>query len=362
MREAAGDDVTEKAIATQRGKPGTPLVSVVVPVYNVSPYVDECFGSLVGQSYENLEIIVIDDGSTDTSGEMCDGWAAQDRRVSVAHTSNQGLSAARNAGIELATGTYVTFVDSDDVVAVDFIEDLVTLAQAHGADVVTTDVVPFGQSAEQPTYRRGSTPLVEEATTTLRRIVCEKPRWGPMAKLYHRNVLDGGPRFLVGRVIEDLHFAPRAYSRAHTSVFSDDALYGHRQRDGSITSHQRATAFSKDLLHVLEENIVFARQTSRTFDEFDALTSAYLIHASKHIEMMTSESAWRRNSDFVRAYRDFARAHRGDVVRSRAMGRGYRLLFLLSSLSPRMFSNVFRVGKRLKQSGLPGLHRSQARV
>lgn len=102
----------------------TPLISVILPVYNVENYLDRCIQSLLHQTYENLEIIVIDDGSTDSSGKLCDKYVRTDNRIYVIHQQNQGLSVARNKGIENSNGMYLTFVDSDDSVQPDMIEYL----------------------------------------------------------------------------------------------------------------------------------------------------------------------------------------------------------------------------------------------
>ena len=93
-----------------------PLISVIVPIYKVEEYLNRCVESLVNQTYKNLEIILVDDGSPDNCPEMCDRWAKQDKRIRVIHKKNGGLSDARNAGMRIATGEYIAFVDSDDLV------------------------------------------------------------------------------------------------------------------------------------------------------------------------------------------------------------------------------------------------------
>ena len=101
------------AVSTQ------PLISVIVPVYNVERYLDQCVESLIGQTYERLEIILVDDGSTDSSGEQCNAWANRDNRIRAVRQCNAGLAAARNTGLDLAKGEYIGFVDSDDYVLPD---------------------------------------------------------------------------------------------------------------------------------------------------------------------------------------------------------------------------------------------------
>lgn len=113
-----------------------PKVSVIVPVYNVQDYLDDCMVSIVGQTFTDLEIIMVDDGSTDSSGQLCEDWAKKDSRIRVVHKQNAGLGFARNTGIEHASGDYLAFIDSDDYVAPEMLETLYNYALSYGAEVV----------------------------------------------------------------------------------------------------------------------------------------------------------------------------------------------------------------------------------
>lgn len=115
-----------------------PLLSVIIPVYNVEKYLDECVTSVVNQTYQNLEIILVDDGSPDRCGEMCDNWAAKDGRIKVIHKQNQGLGFARNSGIDAATGDYMAFLDSDDYVEQSMYEKLMMKAIETDSDIVVS--------------------------------------------------------------------------------------------------------------------------------------------------------------------------------------------------------------------------------
>lgn len=130
------------------------LVSVIVPVYNVKPYLRECFDSICRQSYRNIEIILVDDGSTDGSGELCDVLAASDDRTTVLHKENGGLSDARNAGLRIAQGDWISFVDSDDYISPVFIEVLFNACRDTGCKI---SAVPFGK----PFNDGDACPLVE---------------------------------------------------------------------------------------------------------------------------------------------------------------------------------------------------------
>jgi len=117
------------------------LVSIIVPVYNVEPYLHQCVDSVINQTYQNLEIILVNDGSTDSSGKICDEYAASDKRVSVVHKTNEGLPAARNTGLNHSTGKYIYFLDSDDWIREDAINLLVSLAERTSSDVILFDAV-----------------------------------------------------------------------------------------------------------------------------------------------------------------------------------------------------------------------------
>lgn len=113
-----------------------PLVSVIVPVFNVKPYLNEALDSVINQTYKNLEIILVDDGSTDGSGEICDEYSAHDKRFVVIHQENKGLSCARNTGLDLMKGELVAFIDSDDAYCPEFIRTMVDAMNHEKADVV----------------------------------------------------------------------------------------------------------------------------------------------------------------------------------------------------------------------------------
>lgn len=113
------------------------MISVIVPVYNVEPYVEKCLDSILAQTYSDLEVLVIDDGSTDGCGEISDRYAEQDHRIQVFHTENHGLSAARNIGLDHVNGQYIGFVDSDDWIDPDMYEELHNIIQKTDADIVT---------------------------------------------------------------------------------------------------------------------------------------------------------------------------------------------------------------------------------
>lgn len=119
-----------------------PLISIIVPVYNVENYIDKCLQSILNQSYENLEVLLIDDGSVDHSGEICDDYARIDKRIRVFHQINKGVSSARNKGLELSAGKYIVFIDADDYVKPDYLEILYGDMEEYQVDIVSCELVP----------------------------------------------------------------------------------------------------------------------------------------------------------------------------------------------------------------------------
>ena len=116
-----------------------PTISVIVPVYKVEPYIRKCVDSILGQTFSDIQVILVDDGSPDQCGKICDEYAKQDNRVEVIHKENGGLSDARNEGVKYATGKYILFVDSDDYIAEDLVEKTVEVAETQNCDIVLFD-------------------------------------------------------------------------------------------------------------------------------------------------------------------------------------------------------------------------------
>ena len=218
------------------------LVSIVVPVYQVETYLDACVSSLLAQSYPHIEILLVDDGSTDRSPALCEAWAERDARVRVLHQRNGGLSAARNTGIEAARGDWLVLVDSDDRVAVDFVAQLLCAAQTAHADMaVCSFVYDYGETREplHPVIRE------EQATFTGQELTQEyfslravefTVAWN---KIYRRELF-AGVRYPERRLHEDEFTTYRLIYRAKRVAWLSAPLYYYRQRPGSIMASYRA--------------------------------------------------------------------------------------------------------------------------
>ncbi len=241
------------------------LISVIVPVYKVAAYLDRCVASIVNQTYSNLEIILVDDGSPDNCGAMCDAWAEKDSRIKVIHKENGGLSDARNAGMETATGEYIAFVDSDDWLHLEYISLLYQAAKMYGVSLSACDyMVTSGKcaadSADEPVFERHTAAEALVMLTNNRgyRAVA----WN---KLYHRSLLEG-EQYPVGRYHEDEFFTYRIIDKAESLVYVHAPLYYYFQRAGSIM--QSVSVKHLDALDAYLERLeLFRRKYSELYRE-----------------------------------------------------------------------------------------------
>lgn len=245
------------------------LVSIVVPVYGVEKYLENCVKSILRQTYKKLEIILIDDGSPDKCGEMCDAYAARDNRVQVIHKENGGLSDARNVGIKKATGEYVTCIDSDDYVSADYVEHLIRLTKTHNADISICGLKKTDISNEK-TDERDFTEVVEILTpyeALIEMLYAKKFSTSVCGRLFKRSILQG-IEFPLNKYSEDMFTMYKIILNANKVVFSNKMGYFYYCRPESIMteSFQKKHLDVVDALHQIKEDVIA---------ESDHLLSAY---------------------------------------------------------------------------------------
>lgn len=214
----------------------TPLISIIVPVYNVREYLDACLDSLKKQNYPKLEIILVDDGSTDGSGVVCDEFAKKDPRAKVIHQANAGLSAARNAGLKVATGTYITFVDSDDYIAPDCISYLFSLITRHGTLMSICAISELTIKNHQINYGADYQEKAMSTEEAFGRMLREEGfNVSAYAKMYRRDLWQG-ITFPEGSVHEDLGTTYKLIEKCPKVAYGPDPKYIYRKRKNSIST------------------------------------------------------------------------------------------------------------------------------
>ena len=245
------------------------MVSVVVPIYNVEKYIRECIDSVLNQTYKDLEIILVDDGSPDNCGKICDAYAKQDVRIKVIHKKNGGLSDARNAGMDIASGEYIYFLDSDDYIKTDAIEQLVHCIEKEKADIVYFEAETIFEDFEKPDYyevfiRSNSYKTAAGAAVHLSHLRHAEYFSGVVLLFMRREFLkEHQLRFYKGIIHEDELFTPVAFIKAKRVASLKKALYARRLRANSIMSRNYS-------LKSLEGDSICVREYGRMFNNYPA--------------------------------------------------------------------------------------------
>lgn len=209
------------------------LISVIVPVFKVEAYLDNCIRSIVDQTYRNLEIILVEDGSPDRCGEICDAWAAKDSRIRVIHQKNAGGAAARNAGLNTASGELITFVDSDDYLAPSMYQRLYAVLRETGADIAECGYLCVTDDFAKSPVSHGAVTIFPTRDALYHNLYdncCKTVIWN---KLYRKEILDP-IRFVEGKTIDDEFFTYRVIGNASSVAVTDDVLYFYRQQNQSV--------------------------------------------------------------------------------------------------------------------------------
>ena len=231
------------------------LISIIVPVYNVEKYLEKCVESIINQTYKNLQIILVDDGSKDNSGKICDEFKLKDDRIEVIHKTNGGLSDARNAGLKIAKGDYIGFVDSDDYVEKDMFETFLSLIEKYNADISIVSYYEFenGKFVEKDYTNE----LIKmNSLEGLKQILIDKkiPNYS-CNKLFKRNLFND-IKFPVGKKFEDIATTYRFFEKANLIIFKDVAKYYYIRRENSITKRKTYDNY-KDYIDVLIERYLY---------------------------------------------------------------------------------------------------------
>lgn len=287
-----------------------PLITVIVPIYAVEPYLRACIDSILAQAYPNLEIILVDDGSPDGCPAICDEYARRDGRVRVIHKLNGGLSDARNAALDVATGAYIGFVDSDDVIEPTMYETLIAEALATGADVVACGYLTGDLDDPSSGMRRGGVERRCELSArdaTLLLLEDDELQNYVWNKLFAARLWEG-VRFPVGQKFEDVNTTYKLIEAASKVVLLPDPLYRYRVRgDGIVKS--RALAGEIDCV---EANLQRYEALAERYPEARLLMVDGVLHAMVRVWPLV----WRerlqldgRMRDKLDCFARFAREH-----------------------------------------------------
>ena len=313
------------------------LVSVIVPVYNVELYLKFCVESIIMQTYENLEIILVDDGSKDGSPHICDAFLNKDKRVRVIHQQNQGLSAARNAGIEVARGKYFTFVDSDDYIVPEMYERLYSDVVEDGSDIAVGGVMSV--YADHSIASEGGEKRVIAGREAVGELLSgEKLRiWVPL-KLYRKSLLEEVP-FPTGRTYEDAFVAADIFVRAKKVSIDLQPLYCYVHHEGTITT-QPFSSKSMDIVDAYQHayDVVVAEcPEHEPAARFRLIWSRFTVLDKMLLD--ESGAVFPQQREVVA----YLRSHWTEVLSSPYVGRGRKLSMLALKLSVSLYRAFAKV-------------------
>ncbi len=319
------------------------LISVIIPVYNVKPYLQMCAETVFAQTFRNLEIIFVDDGSTDGSGELCDELARKDPRVRVIHQENGGLSDARNTGIMASTGAFLFFLDSDDAISPVTLAHLWTACIRTRADVAIGDFIRFSEE-KVPTERRQFTTEAVDTEEAIRRLLlhqeCVHTAWG---KLFRRKLWET-MRFPKGLLNEDHAVIYDVMVNVKKAAFVKDALYYYRIRQGSIMT-SRITERNLPLLDTSE------RVTNMIIERYPSLREpAIRLHVVVYMRFLSDllETDYGMFPDVQKRIISTLKGYRKEFMRSRQVRKVDKLKLAALLAGKRAFYLLYRISDATK--------------
>lgn len=312
-------------------------ISVIVPVYQVEQYLEKCIQSIVNQSWRNLEIILVDDGSKDSCPAICDHYQEKDDRIKVIHKSNGGLSSARNAGLEIATGEFITFVDSDDSIDEKMLETLFTNMQTYDSDISVCFWQEVWEDEKTPADGSGKPEPEQVVVTCMNQVEamkkmlyqrgCDSCAWG---KLFKRELFSE-IRFPEQKIYEDIAIMYQVFGLAQKVVFSDYQGYNYLQRNTSISKAQFAVN-KMSLIDFTEYNEAYM---SEHYPELLTAAHSRAVRANFHIYMQIPVK------DEYKEYRDRIekniKTRRMTVLHDGETGMGTKAALLMTFLGFRFF-------------------------
>lgn len=317
------------------------LISIVVPVFNVEKYLEECLDSICKQTYSNIQIILVNDGSTDSSPEICEKYSELDKRISVLHKKNGGLSDARNYGIKFAKGQYLIFVDSDDIISRDMVSYLYQLIKSSNSEVGICDPVHWFPDKEikfgEETMRK-----VFSSEDAIVEMLYQKSflvsAWG---KIYKKDLFNQ-IGFPFGMLFEDSAIMYRLFDSTRNIVYGNAKLYGYRHRENSITTKE----FSKrdyDIITICNE---ISQYFSNRSEELKKASTSYQTAGALRVYMNAP-----RNGDYeeeIKYCKNIIDKNLNKVLEDKSIRKKMKIGLLIYKFAKPLMPMVYRRVNRWK--------------
>lgn len=311
-------------------------VSIIVPVYNIENYIERCIESLINQTECDIEIILVNDGSTDSSGVLCDSYAKLDSRIRVIHKKNGGLSSARNTGVSIATSEYVQLVDGDDYLRKDAVERLVEVMMKYPSDIIQFQYQEVDDN-ETPVYRDSDSDIYQAATS--RELFENLYKLGGVGasactKLFRRELLLRVPFANVQH--EDEMWCTQAFQDSLTVTYIPDVLYFYVMRESSII-HSKFNRKKLDIFEVIKKRIKVLRE--KQLECFLHIEYEKMFHS---IIVLYCEAAKTCDREAMKYMKTQFMENKVEIQRNAYLNRKYKVLFSLMNVQYR-FINIYRI-------------------
>lgn len=324
-----------------------PLVSIIVPVYNVESYLERCIESVIGQTYKNIEILIIDDGSSDRSGAIADKYAKKDKRITVIHKKNGGLSSARNKGIAESSGEYLLFVDSDDYIKSNYCEKLLSLAIDNNAEMATCNFQPFSlDGSHLKTVRQWPEGVLSGESAVLDMYIKKSPAYIVLNIFKKSLFIKNGLLFPEGHEYEDISTKIKALYLTDKVAFTNERLYYYLIRNDSITGKEFSRTKYDDYDYAIKDIDSFtSRLRKNKYEkEFSYFQLGLKVNLLNHIA-----KSKRRNLDsdkYWRVIRKDIRALYKKAAFPSAKARIIYKIVIILSASRAVYSALYRRAKK----------------
>lgn len=319
------------------------LISVIVPIYNVERYLKDCLDSIISQTYKNLEIILVDDGSSDKSAQICEQFANKDKRIKLLHKQNGGQSSARNMGLDIANGEFISFVDSDDILHEDYIQKLYDMASKFNAKLSMIGFEPFsGDYPSHTSTKFNKNEKVLSAKELLSAICTGELSFSPCIFLYAREIFEN-LRFLEGRIYEDIYISFDVINMAKNIAYTDEIYYFYRIRQGS-TVH----SFSQKHLMAVDSVTRFSTLVKEAYPQLKHEANYSLCSSMFDTSIGILKS---QNCEFYPKIYEFSsliKKRLGSVFMVKTKYFKKKILIILLAIHPFLLKLVFKAYKGLK--------------
>lgn len=319
-----------------------PLVSIIIPVYMVEKYINECIESIVKQTYTNIEIILVDDGSKDRCPQICDDWAKRDDRIKVIHKTNGGLSDARNVGLDKAEGKYVAFLDSDDFVSMRWIEEMLNVALDFNADVVACGRYIYKSGECSPVHCLPEIKLFTPEQAIGEILLGRELEEAAWDKLYKKELFESR-RFPVGEINEDIVTIPYIIEECHAIYHVGKPLYYYRQTTEGITKSGYNSKKSIYLKHIKEIKNHVEKKYPTLKEEVSVFVGRYSY--ALLLQLSLNKNDCKKYKKDYKIYLRFLRQNTRSLLMTDCLGIKDKIQIIL--IDGNVFSYLIRIKKKI---------------